>query len=236
MPALKASLFLAAVVLAVAAAPDLAAADKDLLPPRLSKDQRENLQRFLDDHAKPDRFLPADAKAADAPTADLDAAAKGTADKPVKQYVVQITPHRPVPGEEEPKRVDVYYYRPHPEKGKPGITVKHTVDLTTGKQVGPTEVLLKRHSPISREELAEAVALAREKSAAVQALYKGRDEDAVHWEYLQLMIARKQDAHEPGDRVVRFVFTAGKSKDATAPEPVAVIVNLTRGVVTSDAR
>jgi hypothetical protein len=218
-----------------AAATGVHGADKDLLPPRLSKDQREHLQRFLDEHAKVDRFVPADARPADATPADVDMAAQGSADKSIKQYMVQITPHRPVPGQGEVQRVDVYYYRPHPEKGKPGITIKHTVDLTTGKQVGPTEVLLKRHSPLAREEVTEAVALAREKSAAVQALYKDREADAVRWEYLQLMIGRKQDGHEPGDRVVRFVFSAPKDGEK-GPEPVAVLVNLTRGLVTADPR
>ena len=62
------------------------------------------------------------------------------------------------------------------------------MDLTTGNQVGATEVLFNSHTPISREELAEAVALAREKSAAIQGLYADRDPNAVRWEYLQMMI------------------------------------------------
>src|SRR5437868_553832 len=81
-----------------------------------------------------------------------------------------------------PTRVDVYYYRPNPTQGKPGITVKHTVDLTTGRQVGDTEVLLNHHSPIAREELADAIKLAREKVPAVGELYQGRDPTAVRWE------------------------------------------------------
>ena len=102
-------------------------------------------------------------------------------DKPIKQYTVQIIPHRPVPDQEEVQRVDVYYYRPNPERGKPGITVRHTVDVTTGKQVGATEVLLNHHTPLSREELDEAVALAKDKTPAVQDLYKGRDRSAVRF-------------------------------------------------------
>jgi hypothetical protein len=218
--------------------PDPSKGAVDLIPPGLPKEQRQNLQRFLQEHEKPDRFVPADAKLAD--SSPLPPRAKGDRGeaeaKPIKQYMVQIISHRPVPGQEEVKLVDVVYYRPNPEKGKPGITVKHTLDLTTGKQVGPTEVFRKRHTPISREELAEAVELARDKSPALKELYKERDKKAVHWEYLQLMINRKQEPHEPGDRVVRLVFSAPAANDQAAPEPVRVVVNLTKGVLVPDQR
>jgi hypothetical protein len=214
----------------------LRASDADLIPPQLPKEQRTNLQRFLRQHEKPDRFLPADARVVDAPPADVDNKAANAPGKPVKQYMVQITPHRPVPGQEEVRRVDVVYYRPNPEAGKPGITVRHTVDLTTGEQVGPTEVLVRHHTALSREELAEAVELAREKSAAVGELYKGRDKNAIRWEYLQLLIRRKHEPHEPGDRVVRLVFTAPAADGGAAPQPVPVIVNLTKGIVVPEAR
>ena len=213
------------------------AADNDLIPAQFTKEQRDNLQRFLQKHEKPDRYVPADAKIVGSQPAKIDANAEPGAGKAIKQYMVQIAAHRPVPGQEEVKRADVIYYRPNPEKGKPGITVKHTVDLTTGDQIGPTEVLLNSHTPISHEELAEAVALAREKSPAVGDLYKDRDKSAVRWEYLQLMIQRKHTQHEPGDRVVRLVFNAAPAaKDQEAPAPVRVIVNLTKGVVTPDER
>src|SRR6516165_5179920 len=131
----------------------LSASDKDVIPPELSKGQRDNLRRFLEQHDKPDRYVPADAKVMDAQPASIDTNIKSTPEEPIKQYMVQITSHRPVPGQEKIERVDVYYYRPNPEKGKPGITVRHTVDLTTGKQVGATEVLLNHHTPIARDEL-----------------------------------------------------------------------------------
>jgi hypothetical protein len=214
----------------------LSASDKDVIPPELSKGQRDNLRRFLEQHDKPDRYVPADAKVMDAQPASIDTNIKSTPEEPIKQYMVQITSHRPVPGQEKIERVDVYYYRPNPEKGKPGITVRHTVDLTTGKQVGATEVFLKRHTPLSREELDEAVQLARDKSSAVQGLYKERDKKTVRWEYLQLMINKKHETHEPGDRVVRLVFTAPAVEDQEAPSPVRVIVNLTKGLVVADAR
>jgi hypothetical protein len=209
------------------------AADEDLLPRQLPKDQRENLARFLQQHARPKRYLPPDAKLVDVDPAQGEIKdVAGTPARPIQQFMVQIISHRPVPGQEEVRQVDVYYYRPNPETGKPGITVRHTVDVTTGKQVGATEVLLKSHTPLAREELAAAVALAEEKTPAVQALYKqGRSK--VHWEYLQLFINRKHDTQEPGDRVVRLVFTT-TDQDQAPPAPVAVMVNLTKGAVVSE--
>jgi len=214
-------------IVATGSSTALRAADKDLLPPQLKKEQRENLLSFLLKHEKPDRFVPADAKLVGTQRSDVDLTKEPPPKTAIKQYMVQIITHRPVPGQEEPNQFDVYYYRPNPEKGKPGITVKHTVDVSTGKKVGQTEVSLNAHTPVSQDELTEAVALARENSAALKELHKGRDEKAVHWEYLQLMIQRKNETSEPGDRVVRLVF----SVDATAA--VVVIVNLTKGVVTA---
>jgi hypothetical protein len=227
---------LAAAAAVLLTAPGLWAADDDPLPPQLTKEQRNNLRGFLKKNEKPDRFVPADAKQVGEQPPGVDTTITSTPARPVKQYMVQIVSHRPVPGEEEVKRVDVYYYRPNPEKGKPGVTVRHTVDVTTGNQVGPTEVLWKSHTPLSREELAEAVALAKEKAEAVGELYKGRAANTVHWEYLQLMISRKNGQNEPGDRVVRLVFTAGSDKDQAAPAPVPVVVNLTKGVVAPEGR
>jgi hypothetical protein len=222
------------IALVVLAAPlaGLSAADEDLLPPKLPKEQRQNLLRFLENHDKPDRFVPADAKIVTSQPENVDIKnIQSPPDKPIKQYMVQIVSHRPVPGQEPVHQVDVYYYRPNPEKGKRGITVRHTVDVATGKQVGPTEVLLNSHTPISRDELAEAVALAKEKADTVKALYDGPDKAKVHWEYLQLFISRKHEPHEPGDRVVRLVFTLPAGKDQAPTVPVPVIVNLTKGVV-----
>jgi hypothetical protein len=224
----------AAAVLFAVCSSGLRAEDKDLIPPQLSKEQRENLQRFLQQHEKPDRYVPPDAKVVSSQPATLDTKKESEPGKPIKQYLAQIISHRPVPGHEEVDRVDVYYYRPNPEKGRPGITVRHTVDLTNGKQVGATEVLLNSHTPISREELAEAVQMAREQSPAIEGLYKGRDKTTVHWEYLQLLINRTHHPHEPGDRVVRLVFTASPVEGQATPAPVPVIVNLTKGVAVKE--
>ena len=221
--ALAASVALAAVV------HGLRAGDEDLIPKQFSKDQRERIQRFLKDHEKPQHYIPPNAKIVGSAADGLPVPEEKPA-KSVKQYLTQLTPHRPVPGQEEVKLVDIYYYRPNPEQGKPGITVKRTLDVTTGKEVGQTEVILNGRTPLAREELAEAVDLAKEKSEGVRALYKQFDKNAVHWEYLQLTINRKHESLEPGDRAVILTFTV-VVKDKEAPEPVRVIVNLTKGAV-----
>jgi hypothetical protein len=217
----------AAAVLLVTPGRALRSSVNDLVPSQLPKDEQANLLRFLQEHEKPDHYFPPDAKLVAAQPASVDTGADRAPGQAVKQYTAQIISHRPVPGQPDDRRVDVYYYRPNPEKGRPGITVRYTVDLTSGKQVGATEVLLNEHTPVSREELTEAVALAREKSDVVRELYKGRDEGTVRWEYLQVLVSRKHEPHEPGDRVVRLAFTAAGSQGP----PVRVIVNLTKGVV-----
>ena len=121
--------------------------DKDVLPPQLTKEQRENLQRFLEKHERPDRYLPPDAKVVSPQPSSVEVKDESKPGQPVKQYMVQIISHRPVPGEEQVKRVDVVYYRPNPERGKPGITVRHTVDLATGEQVGATFTVIGSVSP-----------------------------------------------------------------------------------------
>lgn len=216
--------------------PVLSAQDERSLPASLSADQKANVLKFLQDHKTPDRYVPANAKFADTAPPAADAAVTGTKDKPIRQYTVQITPHRPTPDEQQVGKADVYFYRPNPEKGKQGITIKHTIDLATGKQVGETEVLTKAHTAISREELNEAVAAAKAKSAEVKALHAGREDGAVRWEYLQMKINRKSEQSEPGDRVVRFVFTANPVDGQDAPTPVSVLVNLTKDTVVPDAR
>lgn len=226
----------AAVALFIACVPALRAADERELPASFTADQKMNMLKFLKEHEKPERFIPKDAKFADAAPPAADKEIAGTKDKPIRQYTVQITPHRPVPDEPKVGRADVFFYRPNPEKGRPGITVKHTIDLATGKQVGETEVLTKAHTAISREELAEAVAEAKDKSAAVKGLYAGREAGDVKWEYLQMKINRKTDQFEPGDRVVRFVFTANAAEGQNPPTPVSVLVNLTKDTVVADGR
>jgi hypothetical protein len=214
----------------------LRAADDRELPSSFSDDQKANLARFLKSNEKPERYVPKGAKFIDSPPPEVDLQVTGTAEKPLKQYIAQVTPHRPTPDQEKIDRADVYFFRPNPEKGKPGITVKYTIDLSTGKPIGEAEVLTKAHTPVSREELNEAVTNAKEKVGAVKSLYEGRAADAVRWEYLQMKISRKTDQFEPGDRVVRFVFTVPVEEGQKAPDPVRVLVNLTKDTVTQDER
>ncbi|QJW99108.1 hypothetical protein [Frigoriglobus tundricola] len=225
-----------AVGLLCAIGPASRAADERELPAAFSPEQKTNVLKFLKDHEKPERYVPKGARFADSPPPDADLEITATKDKPVRQYTVQITPHRPVPDQEKIGKADVYFYRPNPEKGKPGITIKHTIDLATGKQIGETEVLTKAHTPVSHEELTEAVAAARSKVAAVKDLYETYPAGSVRWEYLQMKIQRKTEQFEPGDRVVRFVFTATPAEGQKAPEPVGVLVNLTKDTVARDSR
>src|SRR5262245_21461537 len=119
---------LTAAALVLALPTGLWAADDDIVPSNLPADQKANLLRFLKAHEKPDKYVPPGARIVrpdSSPAPDLpDVPVPPNA--PVKQYTVQITPQRPVPDRPPPNRVDVYYYRPNPGGGKPGITVKHT--------------------------------------------------------------------------------------------------------------
>src|SRR5262245_31802026 len=182
---MKALLALLAVALPVLAG------ERDLIPPQLAKPQQDNLLRFLEQHQKPVRYIPENAKIVGTLPGGAELPTQAPPMKPVKQYTVQIVAHRPVPDQPEPNRVDVYYYRPNPEKGKPGVTVRYTVDLTNGNQVGQTEVLLNQHTAMSQEEVTEAVALAREKSDALKGVYKNHDSNQVRYEYLQMKVNTK---------------------------------------------
>lgn len=227
---------LVAAALLVAVVPGLRAADDRVVPASLSAPQRESLLKFLKENETPDRYVPKGARFGDDPPPAKDTVITATKEKPIKQYTVQITPHRPVPDMPQVTRADVYFYRPNPEKGKPGIAVKYTVDLATGATVGEPEVLTKAHTPVSRDELGEALAALKERSDVVKKLYAGRDATAVRWEYLQMKINRKSEQSEPGDRVVRFVFQVTPAEGEDAPTPVRVIFNLTRDTITNDDR
>jgi hypothetical protein len=222
---------LTTLMLTGAAVSTLVASDDDLIPKQFSREQRDKIQQFLKDHEKPKQYIPADAKIVGEQPGAAEKLPEVKTGETVKQYLVQIMPHRPVPGQEEVKRVDVFYYRPNPAKGKPGVTIKHTLDVTTGKEVGTTEVLLNGNKPLAREEVNEGVDLAKSKSEPVQALYKKYDKEAIHWEFLQLTINKKQEELEPGDRAVMLTFTVTVPKDQDPPAPVQVIADVTKGVV-----
>src|SRR5262249_35467345 len=98
-----------AVGLAFACLSALYAQDDMVLPASLTKEQKDNLLRFLKEHGTPTRYVPKGAKIVDAPPPASDVEITATKEKPIKQYTVQITPHRPVPGEEQVTKADVYY-------------------------------------------------------------------------------------------------------------------------------
>lgn len=225
-----------AVALAAFVTGAVPAADDPVVPESLTKEQQDHLRLFLRGHSTPEHYVPRGAKFVDEKPTTAEEEIQATKDKPIKQYMVQIIPHRAVPGNEVVTKADVYYYRPNPEKGKQGLTIKHTVDLTTGQPVGEPEVMLKAHTPISRDELAEAVAMARSESAAYKTLAAGREASAVRWEYLQMKVNRKGNGLDPGDRVIRLVFTATPGDNEPNPAPVRVLVNLTKGSVIADDR
>src|SRR5205085_8842573 len=81
----------------------LRAADDDLIPKQFAKEQRDTIQRFLQEHEKPKEYVPPNAKIVGAPPDGTDAKPENKPDQIVKQYLVQITPHRPVPGQEQVK-------------------------------------------------------------------------------------------------------------------------------------
>jgi hypothetical protein len=129
--------FLAAALLLGTFALVVRADDDELIPKQFAKAQREKIKSFLQEHQKDTHYIPPNAKIVGTPPGGgSEKLPEPKSGEVVKQYLTQLTPHRPVPGQEEVKLVDVYYYRPNPERGKPGVTVKRTLDVTTGKEVG----------------------------------------------------------------------------------------------------
>lgn len=198
----------------------------DQIPDSLTPKKKQALEKFLAGLEKPRRFIPEKAKVVSLPAAapvaiDLSPPVAG---EKVNEYLAEILPQRAADRDKGPDRVDVYWFRPNPKKGAPGVTVKRVVDLNTGKQVGDTEVLLNYAAPLTREEEAQAIRLAREKSAKVKRLYKGVKEDAVQVGALfQQISAKGVPEGAPGDRVVTLEFRRKKSDDI-----VRVTVNLTQ--------
>jgi hypothetical protein len=209
-----------------------AAEPHPLIPSHLPKQYQVNLQKFLDRQAKPTTiFIPLTSEIMRLNSTDAPLKLDLQVSRPFKQYVTQITMHRPVPGKPPPDRADVYYYRIPPDAGKPGITLRYTVDLSRGVEVTPPVLLPNYPTPLAREEIDEAVRLAREKSDPVRALFqRAEDQKSVSWEYLTPYIGRKSNGHEPGDRVVSLRFRSAP-KGQARPESVLVWVNLTRRAV-----
>jgi hypothetical protein len=139
----------------------------------------------------------------------------------VKEYLAEILPHR------TGDKADVFWFRPNPKKGLPGITVKRVVDLATGKQVGEPAAIAGYPAPLTQEEREQAVKLARELSEKVKAVYAGvEDKDVEATALFEQVTAANATEGKPGDRVAIL-----QVRRKGSPEVASVAVNLTQETV-----
>jgi hypothetical protein len=199
--------------------------DERLLPSVLTEKQKTTLADYLAGVKKPDRFIPESARFVGEGAGSLDPNPVPGAE--IKEYLTSVVPYRAAAPDKPPERVAVYWYRPNPKRGAPGVTVRRVVDLETGRPVGEPEVLFNYATPLSREELTEAVKLARAKDEKVEALCRDAERGDVEVSPLvaPVKVAGVPDG-EPGDRVVNLQFLR-KSTGARA----SVNVNLTKETV-----
>jgi hypothetical protein len=207
----------------------LPATADEMVPESLPPAKKEALKAFLSKLERPAQFLPPGAKILGGPALpsgpEVDLRAAPAAE--VKEYLAEVLPHRAADRRKGPDRADLYWFRPNPRKGTPGITVKRVVDLNTGKQVGQTEVLLHYAAPLTREEKEQAIELARAKAPAVRDLYAAAGKGGVEVVALfeQISAAGVPDG-TPGDRVVNLQFRKQKAADV-----LSVNVNVTKETV-----
>lgn len=203
--------------------------DERLLPSSLSDAQKASLAKYLASVKAPDRFIPESARVVGDGSVSLEPNPVPGAE--IKEYLTSIVPYRPRSADKPPEKVEVYWYRPNPKKGAPGVTVRRVVDLATGEPAGEPEVLFNYPTPLAREELTEAVKLAREKNDKVAELCRDAEQGDVEVSPLVTLIkvAGVPDG-TPGDRVVNLQFLK-KSTMARA----SVVVNLTKGTVRDPA-
>jgi hypothetical protein len=199
--------------------------DERLLPSGLTDKQKTTLANFLAGLKKPDRFIPEPARVTGEGAGSLDPNPVPGAE--IKEYLTSVVPYRRAAPDKPPDRVEIYWYRPNPKRGSPGVTVRRVVNLETGDQVGEPEVLFNYATPLSREELAEAIKLARAKSDKVEELCRDAEQGDVEVSPLVAPIkAAGVPDGTPGDRVVNLQFLR-KSTTARA----SVNVNLTKETV-----
>src|SRR5262245_56204859 len=205
------------------------AADDDLIPGSLPQAKREALSTFLAKvkEDKPTQFIPPGAKLQSVTNTAVEIDVTPNKNAEVKEYLAEIVPQRAADRQKGPERAEVYWFRPNPKRGAPGITVKRVVDLTSGEQVGDTIVLLTRPTALTREVQAQAIALARNKSEKVKSLYDdAKDEDiSVAALFDQVTVKGVPDGNV-GDRVVNLQF-----RRKGAQEVVSVNVNVTQETV-----
>jgi hypothetical protein len=199
--------------------------DERLLPAGLSDSQKTTLANYLASVKKPDRFIPESARVVGQAAFSLDPNPVPGAE--IKEYLTSIVPYRPTTRDKAPNKVAIYWYRPNPKQGLPGVTIRRVVDLSTGAATGEPEVLFNYPTPLSREELGEAVKLAREKNDKVGELVRDAEQgDVVVSPLVATIKVSGTPDGAPGDRVVNLQFLR-KSTAARAN----VVVNLTRATV-----
>jgi hypothetical protein len=199
--------------------------DEGLLPSGLSDKQKTTLAGYLAAVKKPERFIPESARVVGEGTVSLDPNPVPGAE--IKEYLTSIVPYRPTAKGKGPEKVEIYWYRPNPKKGSPGVTIRRVVDLATGEPAGEPEVLFNYPTPLSREELSEAVNLARDKNDRVGELVRDAEQgDIVVSPLVSLIKVAGTPDGAPGDRVVNLQFLR-KSTTARAN----VVVNLTQATV-----
>ncbi|HEY8504215.1 MAG TPA: hypothetical protein VIL46_06500 [Gemmataceae bacterium] len=201
--------------------------DERLIPSDLTGEPRQTLIRYLTDHAKraDDRVVPEGAKVINyAPKLPVLWDSEPRPGVVIREYLVAVVPHRRAGKAEAPARVTLTWFREHPEKGKPGVTVRRVLDLNSGEQVGETEALCYYPTPLSREELRKAVRLAREAAGKVRDLYaKTPEKDITVSHLVEHQIDPGRAGVNPGDRVAVLIFRAkGLSR------PLSARVNITQ--------
>lgn len=199
--------------------------DEKLLPSGLTENQKTTLATYLAGVKKPERFIPESARVVSDGTVSLDPNPVPGAE--IKEYLTSIVPYRAQSKDKPPEKVEVYWYRPNPKQGSPGVTVRRVVDLATGKPDGEPEILFNYPTPLAREELGDAVKIARAKSDKVTELCRDAEEgDIVVSPLVTLIKVTGAPYGTPGDRVVNLQFLKKSTSDRAN-----VIVNLTKGTV-----
>jgi hypothetical protein len=199
--------------------------DEKLLPSGLTEHQKTTLSNYLAGIKKPERFIPESARVVGEGTVSVDPNPVPGAE--IKEYLTSIVPYRAQAKDKPPEKVEVYWYRPNPKRGSPGVTVRRVVDLATGKADGEPEILFNFPTPLAREELGEAVKVARAKSDKVSELCRDAEEgDIVVSPLVTLIKVAGAPYGTPGDRVVNLQFLKKSTSDRAN-----VIVNLTKGTV-----
>lgn len=202
--------------------PSTAHPEERLFPANLSAVQKKNLEKFLASVEKPRSFLPDRARYVGNAPEGLEV--KDDAATEFKQYLAAIVPHTTTDATKSPAKVDVYWYRPNPRIGSPGVTVRRTLDLAKGEPVGDPEVLFNHATPLAREEREGAVALARKQIPTVADFYKDVEEKDIEVVALvQVISASGQQDGEPGDRLVNLQLLKKNTR-----QRASVMVNLTR--------